>query len=68
MKIKRMIAILLALMMVGSLAACGDPGQDQTAEDPAQTGDTESAEQETGEQEETEPEEPTVEQVLDTYY
>ena len=68
MKIKRMIAILLALLMVGGLAACGDPGQDQTAEDPAQTGDTESAEQETGEQEETEPAEPTVEQGLDTYY
>lgn len=37
MKMKRMIAILLTLMMIGSLTACGGDKQEKTSEAPAQT-------------------------------
>lgn len=66
---KRMIAILLTLMMIGSLTACGGGKQEKTPETPSQTeSEKESVTPETQESEETEPAEPTVEQVLDTYY
>ncbi len=75
MKMKRMTAILLTLMMIGSLTACGGDKKEKTSEAPAQTeSEKEPAVTETpdAEPEETEPEpeetEPTVEQVLDTYY
>lgn len=69
MKMKRMIAILLTLMMIGSLTACGGGKQEKTPETPSQTeSEKESVTPETQESEETEPAEPTVEQVLDTYY
>lgn len=64
-----MIAILLTLMMIGSLTACGGGKQEKTPETPSQTeSEKESVTPETQESEETEPAEPTVEQVLDTYY
>lgn len=69
MKMKRMIAILFTLMMIGSLTACGGDKQEKTAETPSQTeSEKESVAPETTEPEETEPAEPTVEQVLDNYY
>lgn len=69
MKMKRMIAILLTLMMIGSLTACGGDKKDKAPETPSQTeSEKESVAPETQEPEETEPEEPTVEQVLDNYY
>lgn len=75
MKMKRMTAILLTLMMIGSLTACVGDKQEKTSEAPAQTeSEKEPAVTETpdAEPEETELEpeetEPTVEQVLDTYY
>ena len=37
MKMKRMTAILLTLMMIGSLTACGGDKQEKTSEAPAQT-------------------------------
>lgn len=69
MKMKRMIAILLTLMMIGSLTACGGDKKDKAPETPSQTeSEKESVAPETQKPEETEPEEPTVEQVLDNYY
>ena len=69
---KRMIAILLTLMMIGSLTACGGDKQEKAAETPPQTeSEKESVTPETTEPEETEPSEPsepTVEQVLESYY
>lgn len=72
---KRMTAILLTLMMIGSLTACGGDKKEKTTETPTQTeSEKEPAVTETpdAEPEETELEpeetEPTVEQVLDTYY
>lgn len=66
MEMKRMIAILLTLMMIGSLTACGGDKKEKTPETLSQTeSENESV---TQEPEETEPAEPTVEQVLDTYY
>lgn len=66
MKMKRMTAILLTLMMIGSLTACGGDKKDKAPEAPSQTeSETESAAQETQEPEDAEP---TVEQVLDNYY
>ena len=69
MKIRRMIAILLTLMMIGSLTACGGDKKEKTSETPSQTqSEKESAATGTQEPEETEPAGLTVEQVLDTYY
>jgi hypothetical protein len=84
MKMKRIIAILFTLMMIGSLTACGGDKQEKTAETPSQTeSEKESITPETTEPEETEPEEtepeetepeetepaePTVELVLDNYH
>lgn len=66
MEMKRMIAILLTLMMIGSLTACGGHKKEKAPETLSQTeSENESV---TQEPEETEPAEPTVEQVLDTYY
>ncbi|MGN0609730.1 MAG: hypothetical protein ACI4J6_11025 [Oscillospiraceae bacterium] len=69
MKMKRMIAIMLTFMMIGSLTACDGDKKENTPETSSQTeSENESAAPETQESEETEPAEPTVEQVLDTYY
>lgn len=66
MEMKRIIAILLTLMMIGSLTACGGHKKEKAPETLSQTeSENESV---TQEPEETEPAEPTVEQVLDTYY
>lgn len=66
MKMKRMTAILLTLIMIGSLTACGGHKKEKAPETLSQTeSENESV---TQEPEETEPAEPTVEQVLDTYY
>lgn len=54
---KRMIAILITLMMIGSLTACGGDNQKEAAETPSQTeSEKESVTTETTELEETEPE------------
>ena len=69
MKMRRMTAIVLTLMMIGSLTACGGDKKEKSQNTSPQTeSETESAAAKTEAPEETEPAEPTVEQVLDTYY
>ena len=63
--LKRITAILLTLMMIGSLTACGSEKQGKTSETPSQTENTESTEMDNTE---AEPAGPTVDQTLETYY
>ncbi|MGN0633595.1 MAG: hypothetical protein ACI4JW_06960 [Oscillospiraceae bacterium] len=63
---KKILAMTLALMMIGSLSSCGKSGDDKAEKSSAQTKSEQKSEEKESEAEE--PKEPTVDQTLETYY
>lgn len=65
----KILAMTLALMMIGSLSACGSSDEDKTSKTSSQTkSEQKSEETESSETETSEPAEPTVDQTLETYF